>query len=646
MSGAFLDRAPSSTRPARHLAADVETVGGLFLRRAARDPKRVAFRSKDAGGWRPTSWEGFAARAEALASWLITEGVAAGEKLCIVGSTRAEWCIADIAGHLAGAVTLGAYPTLTAAQLAYIIDHADAVIVAVEGPDDLAKLRAQRAALPQVRRVLLWDHEGVDLGSDGWVVPLAEAMKTEPLGEDLIARRGARSADDTAIIVYTSGTTGPPKGAMISHANILAVLRHQRATLHLEEDDVSFAFLPMAHVAERILGFYGRIDAGIETCFASSIPQVLNEVQEVRPTLFGSVPRVFEKAYARVQAQVEAAPKARQRVFRWAERTGQEVVRRWQAGERIPPWLRAQHVLADRLVFSKLRAVFGGRVRHMVTGAAPIAPEILSFFWAAGFRIYEVYGMTESTVVTHANRPGSVRLGSVGRALPFVEERLADDGEILLRGPMVFQGYYKNEAATRETVDADGWLHTGDIGEHDADGYLRIRDRKKHVIITAGGKNLTPANIEQTLKAADPLLGHVHVHGDRRPYLVALVTLGGAEAVDWAEARGLVGSAAAEELRESLRADPLATPPGLVELMAKVTAHAALRARVAEAVRKANTHLARVETIKRVVLLERELSVAEDELTPTLKVKRKNVEAKHAALFDRLYADESFGLVV
>ncbi|MEO0323996.1 MAG: long-chain fatty acid--CoA ligase [Myxococcota bacterium] len=646
MSATFLDRVPTPSRPARYLARDVETVGGLFLARAARDPARVAFRSKDLGGWRPTTWRAFAAQAEALASWLIAAGVAPGEKVCIVGSTRAAWCITDIAGHLAGAVTLGAYPTLTADQLAYIVDHADAVVVAVEGADDLAKLRAQRARLTQVRRVLLWDHEGVELGDDGWVVPLADALETVPQGDALAARRGTRHGEDTAIIVYTSGTTGPPKGAMISHDNVLAVLREQRVTVQLEEDDVSFAFLPMAHVAERILGFYGRIDAGIETCFASSIPQVLSEVQEVRPTLFGSVPRVFEKAYARVRAQVDAAPRARQRVFRWAEATGREVVRRWQAGERVPPWLRAQHAVADRLVFAKLRAVFGGRVRHMVTGAAPIAPEILTFFWAAGFRIYEVYGMTESTVVTHANRPGSVRLGSVGRALPFVEERLAEDGEILLRGPMVFQGYYKNEAATREAVDAEGWLHTGDIGEHDEQGYLRIKDRKKHVIITAGGKNLTPANIEQTLKAADPLLGHVHVHGDRRPYLTALVTVGSAEAVDWAERRGLVPAEEAEAIRAELAATPLATPEGLPALMQRVVDDGTLRDRIVSAVRDANTRLARVETIKRVALLDRELSVAEDELTPTLKVKRKNVEAKHAAVFDRLYDDAAFGLKI
>ncbi|MEM1416726.1 MAG: long-chain fatty acid--CoA ligase [Myxococcota bacterium] len=646
MTAFYLDRPFVPQRPVRYLADECETVAGLFLARVARDPKRVAFRTKRAGGWEPTTWRRFAAKSEALATWLMRAGLAPGDKLCIVGSTRAEWCITDIAGQLAGGVTLGAYPTLTAEQLAYIIDHSDAVLVAVEGAEDLAKLRSKRDAIPKVRRVLLWDAEGVDLGEDGWVTPMAEALATPPDGDALTTRRGSRRSEDTAIIVYTSGTTGPPKGAMISHGNILNVLRHQRTSLPFDEEDVSFAFLPMAHVAERILGFYARIDAGIENCFASSIPKVLAEVKEVRPTLFGSVPRIFEKAYAKVQAQVEDASPARQRVFRWAEATGREVVRRWQAGERIPPRLRAQHALADRLVFSKLRAVFGGRVRHMVTGAAPIAPEILTFFWAAGFRVYEVYGMTESTVVTHANRQGMVRLGTVGKPLPYVEDRLAADGEILVRGPMVFQGYYKNEDATREAIDTEGWLHTGDIGERDADGYMRIRDRKKHVIITAGGKNLTPANIESELKGADPILGQVHVHGDRRPYLVALVTVGGTEALDWAERRGMSNGGEIAALRAALTADPLARPPGLAELTRKVTEDPQLKERVVSAVRKANARLARVETVKRVVLLDRELSVAEDELTPTLKVKRKNVEAKFLPLFDRLYQDASFGLRV
>ena len=310
---------------------------------------------------------------------------------------------------------------------------------------------------------------------------------------------------------------------MISHDNIMTVMKDQDEAFAINEDDVGLSFLPMAHVAERILAFYGRINTGMGTYFASSIAKVLEEVVEVKPTIFGSVPRIFEKAYAKIMSTVEQAPPTRQRIFRWAERVGREAVQRWQAGKPIPFGLKLKYGLADRLVFSKLRAVFGGRVRYFITGAAPIAPEILEFFWAAGFPIYEMYGMTESTVITHANVPGKVKLGSVGRALSIVEDRIADDGEILVRGKCVFQGYYKNPQATAETV-IDGWLYTGDVGKKDEDGCVYILDRKKHIIITAGGKNLTPANIENEIKASDPMISQAHAHGDKRKYLVALVT--------------------------------------------------------------------------------------------------------------------------
>jgi len=638
----FLDPQERPARPCTLLAGGVSSVPALFLARAERDAHRIAFRSKHHGRWRPTSWLEFADASKRLATWLVQQGVAKGDKVCIVGSTRAEWCVADMGGQLAAAVTLGAYPTLTDDQLGYILDHADAVVAIVEGQADLDKVLSQREKLPKLRKILVWSGEGAD---GDLVVAWDDALATEVDDAALHERTQSIDVDDTAIIVYTSGTTGPPKGAMIAHRSILAVLDGQKENIPFSEDDVSFNFLPMAHVAERVLGFYGRINNGVTCYFASAIDKVLEEVQEVKPTMFGSVPRIFEKAYAKMLGQVEQAPPARQRVFRWAEATGRKCVQRWQQGETTPPHLQMQYRLADRLVFSKIREVFGGRVRFFVTGAAPIAPEILEFFWAAGFRIYEVYGQTEATVVTHANRPGSVRLGSVGQALPYVEHRIAEDGEILIRGGAVFQGYYKNPEATVETIQ-NGWLHTGDIGEIDDEGYLYIRDRKKHIIITAGGKNLTPANIENELKASDPIISQAHVHGDRRKYLTALVTIGPGEAIELARQKQLASDAEADRMLADLQRDPLAVPEGLPELMSKLTADTGVRERVVNAIRKANSKLAKVETIKRVFLLDRELSVDEDELTPTLKVKRKNVEAKFAAEFDRLYDDESFGLKI
>ena len=433
---------------------------------------------------------------------------------------------------------------------------------------------------------------------------------------------------------------------MINHANIMTCLADQSGMMVLGEDDTAFTFLPMAHAAERILGFYGRVNTGMGTSFASSIAKVLDEVVDAQPTVFGSVPRIFEKAYAKIMSTVEQAPPARRRIFRWAERVGRQVVQRWQAGKPVPFGLRFQFRLADRLVFSKLRAVFGGKVRYFVTGAAPIANEILEFFWAAGFPIYEAYGMTESTVVTHANAHGAVRLGSVGRALPFAEDRIAEDGEILIRGDAVFQGYYKNDEATAQTVDSEGWLHTGDIGKKDADGFVYILDRKKHIIITAGGKNLTPANIENEIKAADPLISQAHAHGDKRNYLVALVTVGAAEVVEWALQNKLIDQAAADQHLAALGENPLARTDALNGLIKKATEDATLRTRVVDAVKRANGNLARVETIKKVHILDREFSIEEDELTPTLKMKRKNIETKFKGTFDRLYTEEGFGVVV
>ncbi len=633
--------------PAEYIARRANTVGEMFLKRVERDRDKPAFYFKEGDQWQPVSWNDFLARAGAVASYLLGLGLQAQDKVCMVGSTGPAWCYCDIGGQLAGAVTLGAYPTLTPKQLAYILDHADTKVAFVEGVEEINKILARRDELTQLDKVIVWNTAGAEslMEVHDWLVPFERVLAT-PVDRAAIERRvAAIDPTGTAIIVYTSGTTGPPKGAMISHENIMTVMRDQDEAFAIVEGDVGLSFLPMAHVAERILAFYGRINTGMGTYFASSIAKVLEEVAEVKPTIFGSVPRIFEKAYAKIMSTVEQAPPTRQRIFRWAERVGREAVRRWQAGEKIPLGLKLQHGLADRLVFSKLRAVFGGRVRYFITGAAPIAPEILEFFWAAGFPIYEMYGMTESTVITHANVPGHVKLGSVGRPLGIVEDRIADDGEILVRGKVVFQGYYKNPEATAETI-VDGWLHTGDVGKKDADGCVTILDRKKHIIITAGGKNLTPANIENEIKASDPMISQAHAHGDKRKYLVALVTVGAAEAVDWARQQSIIDAATADRHMKDLTENPLARSGELKSLLERVAGDPDVQSRIVKSVQRANESLSRVETIKKIYVLDRELSVEEDELTPTLKLKRKNVETKFKETFDRLYDDDAFGLVV
>jgi len=644
----MLDQLSRPRHPARSVAPESTTLPEMFLKRVDRSPHRMAWQRKVDGRWVSSTWRDFYEESASLAGWLAEVGLGLGDKLTIVGSTRPEWCISDIGGQLAGMVTVGAYPTLTAEQLAYIVEHSDSRVAIVEDREQLAKLVAEKSRLPKLERVLIWDTHEVKklLEEHDWITPFADALAKRPTREQIDAGASRVDPKATAIIVYTSGTTGPPKGAMISHENIVSLLACSNI-IEFDEDDLGLSFLPMAHVAERVLAFYGRINYGTATAYATSVPAVLEEVKEVRPTLFGSVPRIFEKAYARIQGEVEKAPPGKQKVFRWAERTGLEVVSLWQAGKPIPLGLRAKHALADRLVFSKLRGVFGGRVRYFVTGAAPIPRKILQFFWAAGFPIYEVYGMTEATVVTHVNRPGSVRLGSVGKPLEVVDDQLAEDGEILIRGKTVFQGYYKAAEATAETVDEHGWLHTGDIGKRDDDGYLYIVDRKKHIIITAGGKNLTPANIENEIKHQDPIISHVHAHGDQRPYVTAIVSISPIESIDWASQNELISDQAEiERMKRALMENPLARPEGLNELMAKVTAHPDLRQRIADAVHKGNQKLSRVEQVKRVHLLDREFSPDEDEITPTLKVKRKNVEKKFASTLDRLYEDAAFGIVV
>ena len=643
----MFDTDKSTGTPAEYVARHTNTVGEMFLKRVERDADKPAFFFKQGGAWQPASWNDFANRSSAIAAYLMGLGFQVGDKICMVGSTRPEWCYCDIGGQLAGAVTLGAYPTLTPKQLAYILDHADTKVAFVEGVEEINKILARRQELTQLDKVVVWDTAGAEslMEAHDWLVPFDEVLRTPVDRAAIEARVGEVDPSGTAIIVYTSGTTGPPKGAMISHANVMTIMRDQDEALKVYEEDTSLSFLPMAHVAERVLAFYGRINTGMTTHFASSIAKVLEEVVEVRPTVFGSVPRIFEKAYAKIMSTVDQAPPTRQKIFRWAEGVGREAVKLWQAGKPVPFGLRLKLAVADKLVFSKLRAVFGGRVRYFVTGAAPIAPDILEFFWAAGFPIFEVYGMTESTVVTHANALGAVKLGSVGKPLGVVQDRIAEDGEILIKSNLVFQGYYKNPEATSETI-VGGWLHTGDIGRKDDDGFLYIMDRKKHIIITAGGKNLTPANIENELKASDPLISQAHAHGDKRKYLVALVTIGAGEAVEWARQQGTIDDATADKHIKALTENPLARSAELEALIRDVTQNPEVQKRIVASVQRANEGLARVETIKKIHILDREFSVQEDELTPTLKMKRKNIETKFAETFDRLYDDAQFGLIV
>lgn len=630
---------------ARSTAPGARTVADMFWRRAARSASRPALWDKQSGSWKTTAWQELYADATRVARGLRELGVKPGERVGVLGPTQPQWALYDLGAQVAGAVSFGIYPKQSAAQVRYLLDHSEAKVLFVAEPEELETVLAAAEGVSSLVAIVPWSDALFQTFEPRDPRVTSPARFTgERLSEADVRETIERTdPDDTAIFIYTSGTTGPPKGAMISHRNILSLLGSSAQHSPYRQSDMSMHFLPMAHAAERVLGFYGRVSQGVPGAYAQSTATVLDDLKDVRPTLFGSVPRIFEKAYAKIHAELEKKPDTVRRIFDWADEVGRRRVRYLVNNRPVPPRLAAEYAIADRLVFQKVRAAFGGRVRQMLTGAAPTAPEILEFFWAASIPVYEVYGMTEATVLTHANREGSVKLGTVGRVLSPGEHRIAEDGEILIRAPWVFRGYYKNDEATAETI-VDGWLHTGDVGHIDEDGYLRITDRKKHLIITAGGKNLSPANIENAIKNEDPLISQVHAHGDKRPFVSALVTPAPIETLEWGRDRGLVTQAEIDEHTKELFANPLGRSAALNEAMAKIVCEPDYQKRVREAVGRGNQQLARVERVRKLVLLERDFSQEEGELTPTMKLKRKTVEQKFADTFDRIYADPEYAI--
>jgi long-chain acyl-CoA synthetase len=629
--------------PVSYTARDARTLADMFTHRAARSGPIPAMFEKQHNRWVPTTWEEFYESAAAVAKGLVDLGLKRGDRVAILGATRGPWGIYDMGCQLAGMVSLGIYPKQAPNQIKYLIDHSDARVLFVDSVEELDNVLRSVGSCRKLKAIVPWSsalYNQVKSRSKRLVDPAT--FREAPLGAETIASiQAGIDPDETAIFIYTSGTTGPPKGAMISHRNILTLLSRQHDFLALYEDDLSFNFLPMAHAAERVLGFYGRINTGIACAYASSVQKVLDEVQEVQPTLFGSVPRIFEKAYAKIHSQIEQKPKPVQHLFAWAKKVARQAAPYRVEKRRMPPKLQLEYAVADRLVFTKIRGAFGGRVTSFVTGAAPIAMEILEFFWGVGLNIYEAYGMTESTVLTHINRPGFVSLGSVGQAIPPMQVRIASDKEILVKGPFVFNGYFKNTEATAATV-IEGWLHTGDIGEIDNRGYLRITDRKKHLIITAGGKNLAPANIDNAIKNQDPLISQVHPHGDKRPYVSALIAPSPLETLEWGLNHGLITATELRERQAELLVDPTSRSEDLNASVAKVVRAHDFMNRIRRAVERGNQDLAQVERVRRFILLDRDFSQEEGELTPTMKVKRKAIEEKFKHLFDRIYQEDGF----
>ncbi len=583
----------------------------LVLDAAARH-RTTAMRYPEAGGWRRTSYPELGADVREIAKGLIALGVAPGERVAILSNTRAEWTLADFGAICAGAVVVPVYQTNSPEECEYVLEHCGATALFCEDQGQLDKLAEIRDALPRLRHVIRFEGEG----GDAITLDELRAAGADVGDDDLDARISAIAADDVATIVYTSGTTGAPKGCMLTHGNLRSDIDgiHEILTVKAGED-VLYVFLPLAHVLTRIVQLFA-IDSGGEMAYWRRDPKkIVEDVQLIKPTHLPSVPRIFEKIHTAATTKAEAAGGVKAKLFHWAVGVGRERNRREDRGGHAGLILKAEHALADKLVLHKIRDLFGGRIKLALSGAAPIDTDILEFFHAAGVWVLEGYGMTENCAVHTLNTIEAHRFGTVGRALPTSEVKIADDGEILMRGPNIFKGYYDNEEATKETLSADGWLHSGDLGELDGDGYLSITGRKKDLIITSSGKNISPSNIENALKLSR-WISQAVVYGDRRPYLTALLTLDPDEAAALAEKVGADAK------------DPAA--------LAK---HDGVRAELQAAIDEANRKFARIAQVKRFTILERDLSQEHEELTPTLKVKRNVVYELYAKDFKQLYED-------
>ncbi|RYE81295.1 MAG: long-chain fatty acid--CoA ligase [Myxococcales bacterium] len=589
-----------------------DTVPQRLVAQARLRPDAPAYHVRDRGGWRATSWRTYADEVRQAGRALLALGVEPGQTTCILGYNRPEWVIMALATMSVGAAPAGIYTTCSHHEVQYIVAHAGSPVVLVENLEQWEKIAAERERLPDLRHVVLM--RGAPAVDDPLVLSW-EAFLARGAGasdEAFFARLDALEPGGLATLIYTSGTTGPPKAVMLSHRNIAWTSLVARDLVDARPSDRMLSYLPLSHIAEQMFTVYGAVSSGYSIYYAESLARLADNLKEVEPTVFFGVPRVWEKFHAGVAQKLGQARGAKAKLLAWARQVGFAVSTLRGAGGQPTGALGVQYRLARKLLFTKLHQAIGlGQTRVCVSGAAPIAPEVLAFFCSLDLPIHEVYGQSEDTGPTSFNRPTRMRLGTVGPAIPGVDVTIARDGEVLVRGPNVFLGYFKDEAATAEAL-VDGWLHSGDLGELDRDGFLSITGRKKEIIITAGGKNISPKNIENALKV-HPLVSEAVVIGDRRKFLTVLLALDPEAAASWAAGRGVEADAVAE--------------------------HPELRAELQALVDGVNDTLARVETIKKFKVLPRAFSIERGELTPTLKVKRKNVNQNFSSEIEAMYAE-------
>ena len=590
----------------------IDSIPARFLETGRRRGNGPAY-FVNAGGdaWKATSWATFSEEVRGAAKSLIAMGLQPGQSVCILGFNRPEWVIVDIGAMLAGGAPAGIYTTCSPEEVEYIVDHSEARVVLVENHGQWQKINERREHLPKLERVVLM--RGAPPVDDElvWTWDQFVAAGASVADEAVKERLAALTEDQVATYIYTSGTTGPPKAVMLTHGNLAWTASTAVDMAGLTQADCSVSYLPLSHIAEQMFTIHAPATTGHAIYFAESIERLVDNLQSVQPTVIFGVPRIWEKMHAKVSARMAEATGVKKRIADFAFATGRQVTDMRNEGHLPSGMLALKYKLAQRLVYRKVKPLLGlSRAQLCITGAAPISSEVLEFFAGLDLTIHEVYGQSEDTGPATFNFPGRTRYGTVGKALRDTEVQIADDGEILVKGPHVFKGYFKDDAATAATL-VDGWLHTGDLGSFDDDGFLRITGRKKEIIITAGGKNIAPKNIEAALKDL-PLVAQAVVIGDRRKFLSALVTPD-AEAVEaFAADRGLEGDALTDAVRASI--------------------DQGIEAEV-------NPRFARVEHVRKFTLLDRDFSVEQGELTPTLKIKRRIVNDHFAEQIEAMYAE-------
>jgi long-chain acyl-CoA synthetase len=571
------------------------------------------------GQWVDTTVPQFRDGVRWLAMALHDLGVKRGDRVGILAENRPEWTIGDFAILSAAAVTVPVYPTLLGWQIEYILNDAGTVAVICSNEEQLKKVLEIRDHVPALHTIIVCDAPAaLPSGAMSFADALERGKKWEQAhGTDWFEQcRQVCTPDDLATLVYTSGTTGNPKGAMLTHGNITSNVMASKEFVPFRPGNVALSILPLSHILERMIDYLYLVTGGC-IAYAENVMKVSENLQEIKPQFFAAVPRLFEKMRAKVMDNVAAAPPIRQKIFHWALGIAAERLPYRVDQKPMPLGLKLKSAVADKLVFSKILARLGGNVQYVVSGGAPLSAELAAFFIGAGVEILEGYGLTETSPVIAVNRPNKRRIGTVGPILPNVEVKIASDGEILSRGPHIMKGYWNNPEATAQAIDAEGWFHTGDIGEIDQDGFLRITDRKKDIIINAYGKNIAPQPLEALLKSS-PYVGTPVLIGDRRKFLVALIVPNFEKLEREATARGIAFKNPAELVGDDR-----------------------VKALMQDEINRFNQNLDRQEKIRRFTLLPRDFTIDDDEITPSLKVKRKNIDKKYKDVIDQMYADEN-----